>query len=70
MMNWDQIKHNWPQVTREIHSTWGKLSPEDLVTIAGRRKQLAEFLQKRYGYEKEVAEKKVDDFAQKLQTPV
>ena len=65
-MNWDQIKSNWKQVCDKIQVTWGKLSEDDLTMIAGRREQLTGFLQKRYGYERALAEKKVDDFAQGL----
>lgn len=69
-MNWDQIESNWQQVSDEILVTWGKLSEQDLVTIAGRREQLTGYLQKRYGYDPEIAEKKVDDFARGLKVLV
>lgn len=65
-MNWDQIKGNWKQVSDKIQVTWGKLSEDDLDAIAGRREELTGFLIKRYGYGKETAEQKVDDFAQGL----
>ncbi len=65
-MNWDQIKRNWKQVRDQIKVTWDKLSDDDLTMIAGRREQLTAFLQKRYGFERTLAEKKVDDFAQGL----
>ena len=65
-MNWDQIKVNWKAVSDKIKLTWGKLSEEDLTTIAGQRDQLAGLLQERYGYTKVVAENKVDQFAQGL----
>ena len=62
-MNWDQIKVNWTVVCDKIKCTWGKLSEDDLAAIAGQRDRLAGLLQERYGYEKEVAENKVDEFA-------
>ena len=65
-MNWDQIKTNWTQVCDKIQVTWGKLSEDDFAAIAGRREQLTCVLQQRYGYERRLAEKKVDDFAQGL----
>lgn len=65
-MNWDQIKSNWNEVCDTIRLTWGKLSEEDLAMIAGRREQLTGFLQKRYGYEKAMAEKKVADLERGL----
>ena len=65
-MNWDQIKCGWKEVSDKIKLTWGKLSEDDLTAIAGQRNQLAVLLQDRYGYEKVVAEKKVDQFARGL----
>ena len=66
MMNWDQIKCNWKQVSEKIKLTWGKLSDDDLTAIAGNRDLLSGMLQQRYGYATVLAETKVDDFAQGL----
>ncbi len=65
-MNWDQIEVNWLTVCENIKRTWGKLSEDDLTAIAGQRDRLAGLLRERYGYEKVVAENKVDEFAQGL----
>ena len=65
-MNWNQIKNNWNTVSDEIRRTWGKLSDDDLRSVAGRRDQLAIMLQRRYGYATVVAENKVDLFVQEL----
>ena len=62
-MNWEQIKVNWTAVCDKIKRTWGKLSEDDLTAIAGQRDRLAGLLQERYGYERVVAENKVDQFA-------
>ncbi|QDS99590.1 CsbD family protein [Adhaeretor mobilis] len=65
-MNWNGIKNNWNAVSDKIRCTWGKLSDDDLRSIAGRRDQLAIMLQRRYGYVTAVAENKVDQFVQEL----
>jgi len=65
-MNWDQIKRNWKQASDKIKMTWGKLSEDDLTTIAGKRDLLSSLLQQRYGYDKLQAETKVDNFAKGL----
>jgi uncharacterized protein YjbJ (UPF0337 family) len=65
-MNWDQIKNNWTEVSDRIKLTWGKLSEDDITTIAGQRDQFARLLQERYGYEQENAENAVDQFAKRL----
>ena len=65
-MNWDQIKGNWKQFSGKVKEKWGKLTDDDLTTVAGKRDQLAGILQERYGYEKSRAEKELDDFARAL----
>jgi uncharacterized protein YjbJ (UPF0337 family) len=65
-MNWDQIAGNWKQFTGKVKEKWGKLTDDDLTTIAGKRDQLAGLLQQRYGYAKDQAEKELDEFSQAL----
>ena len=65
-MNWDQIQGNWKQLTGKVKEKWGKLTDDDLTMVAGRRDQLAGILQQRYGYAKEVVEKELDEFTQRL----
>ena len=65
-MNWVQIKTNWNEVSDKIKLTWGKLSDDDITTIAGQRDQFVRLLQERYGYEQDKAESAVDQFAQRL----
>ena len=65
-MTWDEIKGNWKAVSDVIKLTWGKLSEEDLTSIAGRREQLVDRLQERYGHDKVDTEHEVDRFAQEL----
>jgi len=65
-MNWDQVQGNWKQLTGKAKEKWGKLTDDDLTTIAGKRDQLAGLLQQRYGYAKEQAEKELDEFTDGL----
>ena len=65
-MNWDQIAGNWKQFAGNVKSKWGKLTDDDLTVIAGKRDKLAGILQERYGYEKEQAEKELDEFSTSL----
>ena len=69
-MNWDQIKGDWKQLSGKVKEKWGKLTDNDLTTIAGKRDQLAGILQQKYGYAKEQAEKELDEFTQGLKPPV
>jgi uncharacterized protein YjbJ (UPF0337 family) len=65
-MNWDQIQGNWKQMAGKIRETWGKLTDDELETIAGRRDQLVGVIQNRYGVAKEEAEKQVRRFEETL----
>jgi len=61
-MNWDIIKGKWGQVTGKVKEKWGKLTDDDLDVIAGKKDQLVGKIQERYGYEKDKAEREVDEF--------
>jgi len=50
-----------------VKEKWGKVTDDDLTTIAGKRDQFAGKLQERYGYAKEQAERELDDFARALE---
>jgi uncharacterized protein YjbJ (UPF0337 family) len=64
--NWDQIVVNWKRLTGKVKERWGKLTDDDLTASNGERGQLADRLQERYGYDRERAEKELDDFAKTL----
>jgi len=65
-MNWDTIKGNWKQVVGKIKEKWGKLTDDDLTMAEGKKDQLVGAIQNRYGYEKEQAEREVDDFTRSM----
>jgi uncharacterized protein YjbJ (UPF0337 family) len=61
-MNWDKIAGEWREFQGKVRSKWGKLTDDDLETISGKKDQLIGRLQQRYGYQKDHAEREVDDF--------
>ena len=65
-MNWDQIQGQWKDLKGQARVAWAKLTDDDLEHIAGKKDQLIGKLQERYGYNKEKAEKAVDDFRKKM----
>ncbi len=65
-MNWDQIEGEWKNLKGKIREKWGKLTDSDIEMIAGKRDQLVGKLQKRYGIEKEEAEKDIDNFTKTI----
>ena len=65
-MDWVQVKGNWNMLKGKLREKWGKLTDDDFEVAAGRRDQLVGRLQERYGYAKEEAERRVDEFVASL----
>ena len=61
-MNWDQIEGQWKQMKGKVKTKWGKLTDDDLTTIAGHKDQLVGRIQERYGIQKDEAERQVQDW--------
>jgi uncharacterized protein YjbJ (UPF0337 family) len=61
-MNWDVLKGKWNQFAGQMKSKWGKLTDADWTLVGGKKDALVGKLQERYGYNKDQAEKGVDDF--------
>lgn len=61
-MNWDSIQGNWKELKGKVRSKWAKLTDDDLEHIAGKKDVLLGRLQQRYGYQKDQAERELDDF--------
>jgi uncharacterized protein YjbJ (UPF0337 family) len=61
-MNWDMIEGNWKQFKGHVKEKWGKLTDDNLDTIAGKRDQLAGKIQETYGITKDQAEVQVKAF--------
>jgi uncharacterized protein YjbJ (UPF0337 family) len=61
-MNWDVIEGNWKQFKGHVKEQWGKLTDDNLDTIAGKRDQLAGRIQEAYGITKDQAEIQVKAF--------
>jgi uncharacterized protein YjbJ (UPF0337 family) len=61
-MNTDQLSGKWKQMKGAAKQQWGKLTDDDLETIAGKRDSLVGKLQERYGMAKEDAQRKADEW--------
>jgi len=62
VMNQEQASGNWKIFKGKIKEQWGKLTDDDLKVLEGSRDQLVGSVQKRYGIEKEEAERQVNEF--------
>ncbi|MBV8077376.1 MAG: CsbD family protein, partial [Planctomycetaceae bacterium] len=54
---------SWKELKGKVKEKWGQLTDDDLEQAAGRRDQLVGALQRRYGYERDRAEREVDELA-------
>jgi uncharacterized protein YjbJ (UPF0337 family) len=60
-MNWDQIEGNWKQFKGKVKEKWGQLTDDDLDQAAGKRDQIIGRLQARYGWQRDRAERELDE---------
>ena len=60
-MNWDRIEGSWKELKGKVKEKWGQLTDDDLEQAAGRRDQLIGALQRRDGYERDRAERELDE---------
>jgi uncharacterized protein YjbJ (UPF0337 family) len=61
-MNWDTLSGRWRELGGKLRTKWGKLTDDDLQVIGGKKDVLVGRLQQRYGFQKDHAEREVDDF--------
>jgi uncharacterized protein YjbJ (UPF0337 family) len=61
-MNWDVIEGKWKQFSGQVQAQWGKLTDDDLDVIAGNKDKLVGKLQERYGWSKNEAEDKIEQW--------
>ncbi len=61
-MNWDSLAGKWRELSGTVKSKWGKLTDDDIQVIGGKKDVLIGRLQQRYGFQKDRAEREVDDF--------
>ncbi len=61
-MNWDIIEGKWEQFKGEAQKQWGKITDDEWKQARGSRDKLTGKLQEHYGWAKNDAESKVDEF--------
>lgn len=66
-MDWQRIMGNWDKIKGQAKTKWGKLTDDELTTIAGKRDVLIGKLRERYGMERDKAEREVDSWGASLQ---
>ena len=62
-MDWNVVEGKWKQLKGRAREEWGDLTDDDLEQIGGSKDRLVGKLQERYGYAKDDAERRVDEWA-------
>ena len=62
-MDWNVVEGKWKQLKGKAREEWGDLTDDDLEQIGGSKDRLVGKLQERYGYAKDDAERRVDEWA-------
>ena len=61
-MNKDIAAGKWEQLKGTVKEQWGRITDDELTTIAGKRDKLHGLLRERYGYSEEKARAEIDRF--------
>lgn len=61
-MNWDQVAGKWKEMKGQVRQKWADMTDSDFEAIGGKKDQLSGWLQKKYGYGKDQADREIDDF--------
>jgi len=67
-MNRNTLQGSWKQIKGNVKNKWGKLTDDDLEQASGNFDVLVGSLQKRYGLERQAAEKQLDEFISAIDT--
>jgi uncharacterized protein YjbJ (UPF0337 family) len=65
-MDWSRIAGNWPHWRGRLRERWGRLTEDQLDSIAGRREQLTARIQELYGVGQDEAERQLRNWERSL----
>lgn len=61
-MNKDIIRGNWKEIKGRVKQQWGKITDDEITLINGSYEELEGILQKKYGFQKDQAEREIQRF--------
>lgn len=64
-MNQDIVSGKWQEIKGKVKQQWGNLTDDEITKMKGTHEELQGLLQKKYGYQKDAAEKEIDVFLTK-----
>ena len=69
-MNRDMFEGQWKQIKGEVKRRWGMLTDDEVDQIDGNFEKLVGRIQERYGYQKDQAERELNEFLTTYNEPV
>lgn len=64
-MNKDIVQGQWHKVKGQLKQQWGKLTDDDITQMKGTAEELSGILRKKYGFQKDEANEKINNFLKK-----
>lgn len=61
-MNWDVIEGKWKQLKGEARKQWGKITDSEWEELGGNKDKFLGKLQERYGWSRDEAEQRADEY--------
>ena len=65
-MNWDVVQGKWKQLKGEARKQWGKITDSEWDELGGNKDKFLGKLQERYGWSKDEAQQRADDYFDNL----
>lgn len=65
-MTWEQLGTRWTEFAGSACAHWSRLTDEDWKSVAGRKEQLVDRIQERYGVSRKTAERQADAWSNAL----
>lgn len=68
-MDWERVAKHWVYFKVRARQRWGRISPDELDVIGGRRERLTECIRELYGISQGAAEMQVESWQGRLEEP-
>ncbi|MEO8277870.1 MAG: CsbD family protein [Thermoanaerobaculia bacterium] len=68
-MNKDILQGKWKQLRGSVQTQWGRLTNDDLDQVEGNGEKLLGLIQEKYGYARDEAERRLNDFVKSTTPP-
>lgn len=68
-LDWERIEGDWAYFKAKVRQRWGRISPDELDAIGGRRDRLAQCIRELYGISQGAAEMQLESWLGRLEEP-